>query len=114
MENSIVIYLFSAIVNRIACFIKDWYPNTFFKFWNFLLNTLKKLDKTFAIKITIRHWLKPLYQDATIIGYILGFVFRTIRIILAVLIYLTIFIIVMFLYLIWAAVPIFLIIKIFI
>jgi hypothetical protein len=114
MENSIFVYLFSAIVNRIECFIKDWYPNSFFKFWNFLLNTLKQLDKTFAIKVTIRHWLKPLYQDETIIGYILGFIFRTIRIILAALIYLMIFIIVLSLYLIWAAVPIFLIIKIFI
>ena len=114
MDNFILVYLFSAAFNRIKLFLKNWYPDSFFKFWDFLLKILRRLDKKLAIKVTIRHWLEPLYQDKTIVGYILGFIFRTIRIILAALIYLTIFIIVLSLYLIWAAVPIFLIIKIFI
>ncbi len=114
MENSIFNYLFLAITNRLKIFVEDWYPDTFFKFWDFLLNILRQLDKTFAIKVTIRHWTEPLYQDRTIIGYILGFIFRTLRIILAFVIYLIIFLMVMSLYLIWAVLPIFLIIKIFV
>ena len=114
MDNFILVYLFSAAINRVKFFLKDWYPDTFFKFWDFLLKILRRLDKKLAIKVTIRHWLEPLYQDKTIVGYVLGFIFRTARIILAAIIYFIISVIIMFAYLIWAALPIFLIIKTFI
>lgn len=85
--------------------------DAFFIFWLRLLNVLEKLDKIFAIRITIRHWLKPLYQDRTIVGYVLGFIFRSLRILLAAFFYILIFLIGCLIYFLWALLPLFLIYK---
>ena len=104
-------YLFQQIILRIGFFLKNWFFDAFLVFWQRLLKILESLDKVFAIKITFRHWLKPLYQDRTIVGYSLGFIFRTLRIILAGFFYVLIFLIVIFLYLLWAGLPLYLIYK---
>ncbi|MGB9847945.1 MAG: hypothetical protein ACPLKV_01940 [Minisyncoccia bacterium] len=111
MNRFAIFYLFSLAFKRIKIFLKDWYVNSFVGFWDFLLKNLEKLDKIFAVKITIRHWFEPLYQDRTIVGYILGFIFRTLRILLGSLIYLIVVVFVMFCYLLWAFVPFFLLVK---
>jgi hypothetical protein len=51
------------------------------------VRTLEKLDRTFAVKINLRHFFAPLYKDYSIIGRILGIIFRTIRIIIGTIIY---------------------------
>jgi hypothetical protein len=51
------------------------------------ISTLEKLDRTFAVKINLRHFFAPLYKDYSIIGRILGIIFRTIRIIIGTIIY---------------------------
>ncbi len=48
---------------------------------------LEQLDRTFALQVTARYIFEPLYQDRTILGYILGFIFRSVRIVLAISIY---------------------------
>lgn len=111
MNRFSLFYIFSVAFKRIKIFLTDWYINSFLAFWDFLLKTLTRLDKTFAVKITIRHWLEPLYQDRTVMGYILGFIFRTLRIALGVITYLIISGFVLFCYLIWAMVPPFLLVK---
>ncbi|HOD96709.1 MAG: hypothetical protein WC579_01710 [Candidatus Paceibacterota bacterium] len=113
LDRFFIFYLIALAFNRIKLFLKHWYSNSFIKFWNFFIQTLRNLDRTFAIKITARHWLDPLYQDRTVVGYILGFIFRTLRIAIAAVLYLAIFIVVMFGYLIWAATPILLIVRAF-
>ncbi|HOK20817.1 MAG TPA: hypothetical protein PLX73_00585 [Candidatus Paceibacterota bacterium] len=113
LDRFFIFYLVSIAFNRIKLFLKHWYPNSFIRFWNFLVQTLRSLDRTFAIKITARHWLEPLYQDRTVVGYILGFIFRTLRIAIAAVLYLAIFGVVMFAYIVWAVTPIFLIIRAF-
>jgi len=114
MNRFILFYLISTGFNRFKLFLKHWYWDSFVIFWDFLLKTLSRFDRIFAIKITARHWLQPLYQDRTIVGYFLGFIFRTLRIGLATAIYLLIFSLTMSLYLIWALTPPFLIIRAFV
>lgn len=111
MNRFSIFYLFSIAFKRIKTFLKDWYVNSFVGFWDFLLRNLAKLDKTFAVKITMRHWLEPLYQDRTIIGYVLGFIFRTLRIVIGSVVYLIVVVFVMFCYLLWAFIPFFLLVK---
>lgn len=113
MVKDLLLYLPQQIILRIKLFIWHWYVEAFLIFWQKLLDVLEKLDRTFAVKITIRHWFKPLYQDRTIIGYTLGFIFRTFRILLAVFFYTLIFLISCLLYLFWALLPLFLIYKFF-
>lgn len=104
-------YLFYQIITRIGLFLRHWYKEAFLIFWHQMIKILESLDKIFAIKITFRHWLQPLYQDRTIVGYILGFIFRTGRILLASFFYLVIFLLGCSLYLFWAIIPLFLIYK---
>jgi len=111
MNRFSLFYLISSALKRIKIFLKDWYVNSFVAFWDFLLKTLNRLDKTLAIKVTFRHWLEPLYQDRTIVGYILGFIFRTLRIAIAAVIYLVVAAFVFFCYFVWAMTPFFLLVK---
>ncbi|WP_297988485.1 hypothetical protein [uncultured Anoxybacillus sp.] len=61
----------------------------------------------------MRHWLQPLYQDRTIVGYVLGLFFRSGRILIGGVFYLLVFLIGIAFYLVWALVPPFLLFKIF-
>ena len=67
--------------------------------------TLRATDESFAIKITLRHFFEPLYKDYSIIGRILGVIFRTGRIILGGIVYLLIAIIFAVAYIIWLGIP---------
>lgn len=63
---------------------------------------LERLDRTFALQITLRYIFEPLYQDRTILGYILGFIFRSGRVVLACAIYLLVVVFFVAIYLGWA------------
>lgn len=76
------------------------------------IDLLNDWDRFFALKITIRHWLQPLYQDRTLIGYILGPIFRTGRIIVAVAVYLVATVVAILFYLLWLLIPPYVIYKI--
>jgi hypothetical protein len=111
MERFFVFYLLKQAGFRLVQFLKHWYVDGFLYFWRKTFGVLGGLDRSLAVKITARHWLKPLYQDRTIVGYILGFIFRTGRIIFGSLIYAIIFAIGIGLYLAWALAPAALIAK---
>lgn len=110
--DKLVIYAFNRFIFRVAEFIRHWYVD-FFKFYSHkTISLLERLDRVFALKITLEHWLEPLYQDRTISGYIFGFIFRTLRILIGAAIYLIIISIAFFFYLIWASIPFILTMKI--
>ncbi|HPT40409.1 MAG TPA: hypothetical protein PLQ44_02295 [Candidatus Paceibacterota bacterium] len=106
-------YLIKQFFFRIFRFLRHWYIDSFVFIWHKFLGVLEKFDRIFAVKITMRHWLEPLYQDKTIIGYILGFIFRTLRVFLGGIIYLVISIIGIAIYLAWAFIPFYCIYMIF-
>lgn len=99
-----LIYLINRFFYRLIDFAKHWYINSFYIFSHSAISLLQLLDKKLALAINLRLWFKPLYQDYTIIGYILGFLFRTLRIAIAAAIYS--FVIAFFSagYLIWAGI----------
>ncbi len=68
------------------------------------LGALGSLDRTFAIKITLRHFFEPLYRDKTFIGYILGVVFRTFRVLIGLFVYAILLFIIFAMYILWALV----------
>jgi len=59
------------------------------------------LDRTFAVRITFRYLFQPLYKDYTVIGRFLGFIFRTSRILVGIVVYVFFIILFLVFYLAW-------------
>jgi len=78
---------------------------------DFVLDILERLDRYFAWKITLRFLFRPMYGDYSFTGRILGFFLRIIRIAVGGIIYAVIFLIAIILYLIWIALPPYIIFK---
>lgn len=70
-------------------------------YFNFFLNKLSELDYFFAWKITIRNLFEPLYHDYSFIGRVLGFVFRSVRLAAASVVYAAVFAFALGIYLLW-------------
>ena len=104
-------YLFRWFFGGFAEFIDRWYVRSFFNMAEYMLNLFQELDKGFALKINFRNLFKPLYQDRNFIGYLLGFLFRGTRILIAIVAYLLIFGLTAALYIAWLLVPLFFIYK---
>jgi len=105
------LYLFNCFLSRLRQFVFHWYFNSFRIYSHFIVSLFEKIDRKIALKITWLHLFQPLYQDRTIFGYILGFIFRNIRLLIGVIIYSIIAIFAIIIYLIWALIPIFIIYK---
>ena len=73
-----------------------------------------RLDRTFAWKITFQNLFQPLYKDYTIVGYILGFTFRVTRLVVASVVYGVLFVVSVGIYLVWALLLPYFIVRIFI
>ena len=102
---SVVPYLLSRLLYRIWLAIYDWYAGGGRVIARTAVNALESLDRFWAVKITLRHLFEPLYQDRTMIGHILGFIFRSLRLILGGVLYLLIILAAVAAYAAWALVP---------
>lgn len=108
-----LVYILTHLVRRVFDFFRHWYWDGLLKSVNWFLNILERLDKYFAVRISIRFWLKPLYQDYSWIGYMWGFIFRTIRIFSGSVFYLLLAITALVLFLAWASIPLLIVYNIF-
>lgn len=109
---AVIRYLGGQLIHRIFEFLEHWYWGSFQAAGGKFIDLLRDWDRFFALKITIRYWLQPLYQDRTFIGYILGPIFRTGRIIVALVAYLIVAALAGLLYLLWLLIPPYVIYKI--
>ncbi len=107
-----LLYIFTHLTRRISDFFRHWYVDGFFRFVDWALSGLERLDKRFAVRITAKNWLQPLYQDYTVIGYVWGFIFRTIRIFVGLSVYLAFILFALTLFICWAAFPVLVIYQI--
>ena len=108
----IFLYFFNRFTFRLKEFLRHWYINSFFVYSQLVFSQLEKLDRFFAFKITWRYFFQPLYQDRTILGRILGFIFRLQRLLVGGLVYLVIILMAAGFYLIWLAFPVYIIYRI--
>lgn len=99
-------YLANRFIYRITAFLRHWYVDSFWWASRQAVNALESLDRRFALRITLRNFFKPLYQDYTIIGHILGIFFRFWRVIFAALLYAVLIVAVTACYIAWALLPI--------
>lgn len=106
------IYIVNRIFYRFVDFWRHWYVGSFKIAGHILLSLLEKIDKRIALKITLKNFFQPLYQDRSFIGYCLGFIFRTIRLFFGGVSYLFIIILGLSIYLFWLAIPLLIIFEI--
>ncbi len=109
----VVSYLISRIPVAIYQFFYDWYVRAFYAFWRRVYVIFKSWDRFIAFRPTLRHWFQPLFQDYTTLGYILGFIFRTSRVVIGGAGMLVIFSVSAAIYFIWASIPIYIGFKFF-
>lgn len=109
---AVFVYLFNRFIYRIKEFFRHWYIKSFFVYSHFVVSQLEKLDRFLAFKITLRCLFKPLYQDYSFLGHILGFIFRVARLIFGGIVYAIVFALAVALYVIWLATPIYIVYKI--
>jgi hypothetical protein len=105
------VYLVERLLYRIKDFFKHWYVDGSRWWGHKFLNILRGIDQTLALKITLIHFFEPLYRDYSVIGRILGVIFRTGRILIGAVVYLVIAIIFLVIYLAWLFLPVLLIIN---
>lgn len=106
-----LLYLLKLFFERIGDFLRHWYINGFHVATDLTIRLLEALDKSLALKVNVRYWLQPLFQERNIAGYSIGFVFRTLRITFASIVYSLIIAFAAIVYLLWAAVPFLLVYK---
>ncbi|MFA4999266.1 MAG: hypothetical protein WC519_00870 [Parcubacteria group bacterium] len=104
-------YVALQIIAWTADFFRHWYVDSFQAFVKIFMRLLTYLDRVFALRVSARNLFKPMYQDRSFIGYSFGFIFRAIRIVLALILYAALGAIFTVAYAIWAIVPAYLIIK---
>ena len=112
--NFALVYIVWRVLYRIKEFFHHWYVHSFNVYGHAVIGFLERLDRVFAFAITIKYFGKPLYQDRTVVGYILGFVFRSGRIIIGAVVYFFVIVTAVVVYLVWCAVHVYVIWRIFV
>ena len=69
------------------------------------MGAITAADQSFAVAITLRHFFEPLYKDYSVIGRILGIVFRAARVAIGGIFYILIALLFAIIYLVWLAIP---------
>lgn len=103
--NTAPAYLIKRFLFRIKEFLRHWYVKSGKIYWNFIINQFEKIDYKLAWKITIKNIFKPLYKDYSVMGYILGFIFRSLRVVFSSIVYVIYFVFALGLYILWLLMP---------
>ncbi|PIR87299.1 MAG: hypothetical protein COU11_00935 [Candidatus Harrisonbacteria bacterium CG10_big_fil_rev_8_21_14_0_10_49_15] len=104
--NFSVVYLIHRFFYRIWKFAYNWYAGGFLNISHVAIGLFERLDTFFAFEVTLRNITQPLYQDKTILGYILGIIFRVLRVLVGALVYVLLSLLTIAVYLFWAFLPI--------
>ena len=111
MISQVAIYLAKTFAFRIGLFFQRWYVGGFFTLYGLWLRLVRACERRLAIRINVRFLFQPLYQERNIVGYVLGFLYRFVKICVGGTLYFGTFALVIVAYVIWAAFPLVLIYK---
>ncbi len=110
--NFALTYLIERAGYRMIDFFHHWYVDGSRRMLHSFMSLFERLDAVFALRITITHFFEPLYKDYTVVGRIVGVVFRSLRIVLALAVYAATAAILAAIYLAWIATPAFIVLYI--
>lgn len=105
-----LLYLFERLIFRVGNFFHHWYRDGVKAIANYTVSFFAGLDRGFALRINVRYFFEPLYGDYTITGRIIGFLFRSIRVLLGLVAYIFSGILFLIAAVIWFLLPPFLIV----
>ncbi|MDO8752043.1 MAG: hypothetical protein Q7J22_00605 [Candidatus Wolfebacteria bacterium] len=94
-------YLIYRFFYRLIQFFHDWYVHGSRNAAHLFISLLERLDRVFAVKITALYFFRPLYGDYTVVGRVLGIMFRSFRIVIGLALYLFLAAVSVALYAIW-------------
>jgi hypothetical protein len=98
-------YLLYRFFYRVFDFFRHWYVGGSRVIAHYFITTLERIDRSLAIKITLTHFFEPLYKDYSIVGRIMGVVFRTIRVAIGAVVYTLVAIVFLIGYAVWIFIP---------
>lgn len=98
-------YLLARLWYRFIDFFHHWYVDGSVAIAHRFVSALERADRSLAIRVTFRYFFQPLYRDYSIIGRILGVIFRTGRILIGLAVYAVIASFFLLFYLAWIATP---------
>lgn len=104
--NFAAVYLLNKLVYIPVAFAHHWYVDATRAFLHAYVSTLENLDGTFAVYVTLKHYLEPLYKDYSIVGRVLGIIFRSFRILIGGAVYFVVSAAFFVAYVVWAIVPV--------
>ena len=104
--NFAPIYLVKRFVYRAFDFFHHWYVDGSRIITNWFLVRFYSFERVFALRETLRFFFHPLFKDYTIVGRVLGVIFRSIRIIIGIFVYGILGGIFVIVYVIWLMIPV--------
>lgn len=104
--NFSIVYIFSRLLFRIKDFFHHWYADGSRSLFHSFVSYLESMDRTLAFRETLRHMFEPLYKDYTIMGRILGPIFRFGRVFVGFVAYVAVGVVFLIIYLAWLFLPI--------
>ena len=112
-KPSIIPFIIRELADSSFGFFYDWYIKAPKAYWEKTKGSFKSWERQWALVITIKNWLTPLYQDYTPVGYIMGVIVRTGRIFLGIVFYIFFFAIALFLIFLWLILPFYMVWMVF-
>ena len=109
--NFSLVYLAARFFYRIKEFARRWFLGSFLYIGRQTINFLESLDQFFAWRITLRNLFQPLYQDHTVIGHGIAFIFRSSRLLVTSVVYIGIILLAAVIYLAWSLAPLYIIYR---
>ena len=100
------VYLAHRLLYRFLDFFHHWYVDGSRAIGRRFMETMRSVDQSLAVAITLRHFFEPLYKDYSIVGRIMGIIFRTARVLLGGIFYIFLAILFSIVYIIWLMIPI--------
>lgn len=107
------LYIIRRFWYRIAIFFHHWYIDGSYLFAHKWFEVFSGLERSFALKITLAHFFEPLYQDYSVVGQIIGPIFRLGRIFVGGVICVIFGSFFLLAYLLWLAIPVILLLQAF-
>jgi hypothetical protein len=104
-------YIAEQAAEWVISFFRHWYAGGFRSFIKAFIKLISVLDRSLAFRVNIKSLFKPMYQDRSAMGYVMGFIFRSIRIIVAFILYVFFGAVFAAAYVAWAFIPPYLFVK---
>ena len=82
-HKSLVRFIVEKVVDNAAGFFFDWFVTVPGAYIKAVKRGFVDWEKSWAMVVTAKFWLKPMWQDFSIPGYVIGFFLRTFRILFA-------------------------------